>query len=216
VKFHSDILNYVDIPVHELHGGLKQQKRTTTFFEFCNAKKGILLCTDVAARGLDIPSVDWIVQFDPSDDPKEYIHRVGRTARGPNGVGRALLFLLPSELGFLKYLRAAKVPVTEFDFPQSKISNVSSQMESLISKNHHLNCCAKDAYKSYVQAYATHSLKNVFNVHDLELQAVARAFGFSVPPRVDLKINSAGDKEKKGDMRKYRNGYSENNPYGGR
>ena len=65
----------------ELHGGLKQQKRTTTFFEFCNAKKGILLCTDVAARGLDIPAVDWIVQFDPSDDPKEYIHRVGRTAR---------------------------------------------------------------------------------------------------------------------------------------
>ena len=49
--------------------------------------------------GLDIPAVDWIVQYDPPDDPKEYIHRVGRTARGTNSQGRALLFLLPEETG---------------------------------------------------------------------------------------------------------------------
>lgn len=109
VKYHAELLNYIDIPVKDIHGKQKQQKRTTTFFEFCQADKGILLCTDVAARGLDIPAVDWIIQFDPPDDPREYIHRVGRTARGRDGRGRALLLLMPEELGFLKYLKDAKV-----------------------------------------------------------------------------------------------------------
>jgi ATP-dependent RNA helicase DDX18/HAS1 len=53
--------------------------------------------------------VDWIIQYDPPDQTAEYIHRVGRTARGSTGAGRALLFLLPEEVGFLRYLRAAKV-----------------------------------------------------------------------------------------------------------
>ena len=75
VKFHSELLNYIDLEVIDIHGKQKQQKRTTTFFTFCKQESGILLCTDVAARGLDIPDVDWIVQYDPPDDPKEYIHR---------------------------------------------------------------------------------------------------------------------------------------------
>lgn len=70
VKFYGELLNYIDIPVLDLHGKQKQRKRTNTFFEFCNAKTGILLCTDVAARGLDIPQVDWIIQYDPPDDPR--------------------------------------------------------------------------------------------------------------------------------------------------
>ena len=54
VKYHSELLNYIDLPVLDLHGKQKQQKRTNTFFEFCNAKHGTLICTDVAARGLDV------------------------------------------------------------------------------------------------------------------------------------------------------------------
>lgn len=110
-------------------GKQKQQKRTNTFFEFCNAPTGILLCTDVAARGLDIPKVDWIIQFDPPDDPRDYIHRVGRTARAGKA-GRSLLFLLPSELGFLRFLKVAKVPLNEYSFPNEKIANVQAQVRS--------------------------------------------------------------------------------------
>lgn len=57
VKFHAELLNYIDVPVMDIHGRQKQVKRTTTFFQFCKQDKGILLCTDVAARGLDIPKV---------------------------------------------------------------------------------------------------------------------------------------------------------------
>ncbi len=63
VKFYGELLNYIDIPCLDIHGKQKQQKRTSTYFEFCNAEKGILLCTDVAARGLDIPAVVGLLHF---------------------------------------------------------------------------------------------------------------------------------------------------------
>ena len=133
------VLNYIDLPVLDLHGKLKQQARTNRFFEFCNATSGTLICTDVAARGLDIPEVDWVIQFDPPDDPRDYIHRVGRAARGSNGKGRSLMFLLPSEVGFLKLLKEARVPLVEFELPANKILNIQSQLEALIGKNYYLN-----------------------------------------------------------------------------
>jgi len=139
VKYYAELLNYIDLPVLDLHGKQKQQKRTNTFFEFCNATAGVLICTDVAARGLDIPAVDWIVQFDPPDDPRDYIHRVGRTARGASGKGKSLMFLQPNEAGFLKYLKEARVPLVEFELPAKKILNIQSQLEMLIGKNYYLN-----------------------------------------------------------------------------
>ncbi len=69
---------------------------------------GVLLCTDVAARGLDIPDVAWIVQFDPPQDPDVFVHRVGRTARMGRS-GNALAYLLPHEAAYVEFLRIRKV-----------------------------------------------------------------------------------------------------------
>ncbi|KAI0162974.1 ATP-dependent RNA helicase HAS1 [Pestalotiopsis sp. NC0098] len=190
VKYHSELLNYIDLPVLDLHGKQKQQKRTNTFFEFSNAKQGTLLCTDVAARGLDIPAVDWIVQFDPPDDPRDYIHRVGRTARA-NTKGRSLMFLQPSEAAFLGHLKQARVPVSEFEFPANKIINIQSQLEKLVVQNYYLHQSAKDGFKSYIHAYASHSLRSVFDVAKLDLKKVAKSFGFNAPPRVDIQLNAS-------------------------
>ncbi|KAK0706169.1 ATP-dependent RNA helicase has-1 [Lasiosphaeria miniovina] len=197
VKYYSELLQYIDLQVLDLHGKQKQQKRTNTFFEFCNAKQGTLICTDVAARGLDIPQVDWIVQFDPPDDPRDYIHRVGRTARGNNTKGRSLLFLQPNEIGFLAHLKAAKVPVVEYDFPKNKILNVQSQLEKLIGQNYYLNQSAKDGYRSYLHAYASHGLRSVFDIHKLDLLKVAKSFGFTQPPRVDITLAAGMSRDKK-------------------
>jgi ATP-dependent RNA helicase DDX18/HAS1 len=216
VKFHSELLNYIDIPCLDIHGKQKQQKRTSTYFEFCNAEKGILLCTDVAARGLDIPAVDWIIQYDPPDDPREYIHRVGRTARGEGSQGRALLFLIPEELGFLRYLKGAKVPLNEYEFPSSKIANVQSQLEKLVEKNYYLHQSARDAYRSYLLAYNSHAMKDIFNVHRLDLQAVASSFGFNCPPKVNLNLDSSAAKFRKKAPagRTGKHGFDASNPYG--
>jgi len=100
--------------------------------------------------------------------------------------GRALIFLLPKEAGFLKYLREAHVTLNQYEFSESKIANVQSQLEHLVSKNYYLNKSAREAFRSYVQAYASHSLKTIFNAKELDLTKVAHSFGLSVAPHVDL------------------------------
>ncbi|XP_053605275.1 probable ATP-dependent RNA helicase pitchoune [Plodia interpunctella] len=197
VKYHHELFNYIDLPVMSIHGKQQQTKRTTTFFQFCNAESGILLCTDVAARGLDIPAVDWIVQYDPPDDPKEYIHRVGRTARGLGTSGHALLFLRPEELGFLRYLKQSKVTLNEFEFSWNKVADIQLQLEKLISRNYFLNQSAKEAFKSYLRAYDSHHLKTIFDIDTIDLAKVSKSFGFTVPPAVELKVANKGPPSKR-------------------
>ena len=64
-----------------IHGGLSQNKRTSTIGLFNKAKVSVLVCTDVAARGLHIDNVSHIYNYDLPSDPKDYVHRIGRTAR---------------------------------------------------------------------------------------------------------------------------------------
>jgi len=181
-------LNYVDVPVKEIHGNQKQKKRTTTYSEFLLAKKGVLLCTDVAQRGLDIPKVDWIIQYDAPHEPEDYLHRVGRTARGANSSGKALLFLLPNELGMIHELKRFNIDLNEYDFPEDQLAKIQPQLELLIEKNYYLNQAAKDAYKSYLHAYVSHKLKDIFNINDLDLAKICRSFGFVKPPITTINI----------------------------
>ncbi|KAJ1932316.1 ATP-dependent rRNA helicase spb4, partial [Kickxella alabastrina] len=107
------------ISVHSLHGQMVQKKRQATFDAFSAlppGEAGILLCTDVASRGLDIPDVDCVVQWDPPTDPKSFAHRCGRTARAGRS-GQALVFLSPgSEETYVDFLALRKIPMAPADY----------------------------------------------------------------------------------------------------
>ena len=98
----------LDTQLLKLHGNLTQQERTRTYNQFCKDAEGILLCTDVAARGLDLPAVDYILQYDAPEDTADYIHRVGRTAR-MGRKGQAILFLTSEEMEYLNILKDKSV-----------------------------------------------------------------------------------------------------------
>lgn len=95
---------FTNTPLFKLHGNLTKEERAGHIADFTRAAGGALLASDAAARGLDFPSIDWIVQYDPPQRVEEYLHRVGRTAR-IGRAGNAVIFLQPSELGFLDLLR---------------------------------------------------------------------------------------------------------------
>jgi ATP-dependent RNA helicase DDX18/HAS1 len=65
-----------------------------------------------------------------------------------------------------------------------KLANIQDQFEMLIEKNYYLKNSALDAYKSYLHSYATHGLKDIFDLNNLDLLKVAKSFGFKKPPKV--------------------------------
>ncbi len=84
-----------------IHGDLSQSQRERSINGFRDGRADILVATDVAARGLDIPNVSHVINYDIPEDPEAYVHRIGRTARAGN-TGTAITFVTPRERGLLK------------------------------------------------------------------------------------------------------------------
>jgi len=118
VEYYSAVLKELDSPCkgfeyEALHGKLVQKRREKAMERFREKKSSAaLLCTDVAARGLDVPDVSWTIQFDAPVDPSSYVHRVGRSARAGR-VGNSLVFLTRKEDAYVDFLKFRKVPVSE-------------------------------------------------------------------------------------------------------
>lgn len=196
VTFHYQMLGSIGFhnEVMMLHGHMKHRQRVQAFQIFNEWKTGVLFCTDVAARGLDIPHVEWILQYDPPLDPTEYIHRIGRTARAGR-VGNSLLFLSPEEVEFIPYLNRFGIQLQKYPMPAS-LPNIKEKMEHVLQLDPIVAKSAVAAYRAHVGAYQSHILRETFDVHQLDLKRLAMAFALTAAPSVTLPKNSVEDKKK--------------------
>lgn len=90
----ADSLSKMDIPAAAIHGNKTQSQRQRALRAFKNDEVKVLVATDVAARGLDIPDVSHVINFDQPNTYDDYVHRIGRTGRGGK-TGKALTFIEP-------------------------------------------------------------------------------------------------------------------------
>lgn len=172
------------IPLLHLHGRQKQTARLDITNRFSATKNSCLLATDVVARGLDFPAVDWVIQLDCPEDADTYIHRVGRTARYERD-GRAVLFLEPSEEeGMLKRLEQKNVVVEKINVRQKKQQSIKNQLQNMCFKDPELKYLGQKAFVSYVRSIHIQKDKEVFKLNDLPLEEFSASLGLPGAPKI--------------------------------
>ncbi|KAF5554046.1 ATP-dependent RNA helicase DBP4 [Fusarium napiforme] len=175
------------IPLLHLHGRQKQIARMEITNRFTAAKQSCLFATDVVARGIDFPAVDWVIQADCPEDVDTYIHRVGRTARYQSN-GRAVLFLDPSEEpGMLKKLEQKKIPIQKVNVKEKKKKSIKDQLQSMCFQNPDLKYLGQKAFISYTRSIHLQRDKDVFKFNKLDLDGFAASLGLPGTPQVKFR-----------------------------
>lgn len=169
-----------NMTVISIHGKMKG-KRQKVFNRFMKMEKGVLVCTDVMARGVDIPDVQWVLQYDAPKSSSSFIHRCGRTARMGNE-GSAVLLLMPSEDAYIKFLELnQKVTLEKMD-PPPVINEVTSRVKKLAMKDRAVYEKGIRAFVSYIKAYSKHECYLLFRMKDLDFAKVAQGFALLKMP----------------------------------
>ena len=127
-----------------------------------------MICTDIAARGVDFPAVDWVIQLDCPEDKNTYIHRVGRTARYKSK-GNALMFLLPSERAFIDQLTQHKIELKKLVARTNAQLTIQPVLAKINAENPELQHLAKKACTSYLKSVYMMKDKTVFDVNKIDL-----------------------------------------------
>ncbi|KAG6811624.1 hypothetical protein H0H92_006588 [Tricholoma furcatifolium] len=172
------------IPLIQLHGKQKQSARITMYNKFISLSHAVLFATDIAARGLDFPAVDWVLQLDAPEDADTYIHRVGRTARYESK-GKALLFLVPSEEeGMKAALEKKNIQVQKIKIRASKTQSIENQLQNLAFQDPEIKYLGQRAFVSYLRSVHLHKDKSIFKVNELPIDRFAESLGLPGAPKV--------------------------------
>nr|KAF6464784.1 DEAD-box helicase 55 [Rousettus aegyptiacus] len=161
-----------------IHGKMKH-KRDKIFTGFRGLQSGILVCTDVMARGVDIPEVDWVLQYDPPSNASAFVHRCGRTARIGHA-GSALVFLLPMEESYVSFLAINQKEMSL----QESAADVLPRLRARALADRAVFEKGVRAFVSHVQAYAKHECSLIFRLKDLDFAALARGFALLRMPKM--------------------------------
>jgi ATP-dependent RNA helicase DDX55/SPB4 len=183
-----------------LHGKHPATVRNKNFSRFVNATSPtILLTTDVAARGLDVPQVDLVVQVDPPSDPKVFIHRCGRAGRAGRK-GLSVLMLQPGkEEEYLTFLEIRKTPVTPLTVPSINITKeeaerVTAKIRKVVLEDRALYDKSQRAFVSWLRAYSKHQASSIFPVSELDWTDLGNAWGLLRLPKMPELKGWEGDK----------------------
>ncbi|XP_062578268.1 ATP-dependent RNA helicase DDX55-like [Saccostrea cucullata] len=169
-----------------LHGKMKN-KRNKVFAKFRNLESGILVCSDVMARGVDIPEVNWVIQYNPPKSANFFVHRCGRTARIGN-TGNALVFLLPAEDTYINFLKINQKVLLERLEPCESVNNYLPKIQKFALKDRALMEKGARAYVSFIQFYAKHECSLIFRIKDLDFGKLATGYGLlRIPKMPELK-----------------------------
>lgn len=169
------------LPLFELHGKQKQPQRMAIFFGFKEKKHASMFTTNIAARGLDFPSVDWVIQVDCPEDVATYVHRVGRTARYKAG-GKSLLLMSPSEEKFITKLKTKGISLNRIYPNPNKALTIKSSLQSFLTEDMNLKHLAQKAFISYVRSVHLQADKEVFDVRKIDTDSLAESLGLIQAP----------------------------------
>lgn len=179
----------LDLPVLPLHGAYKADFRAKNLQRFRDhASRSILLTTDVLARGIDIPEIDLVVQLDPPSQPKDFIHRCGRTGRAGKR-GAAITFLTPgAEEDYIRYLALQSVVLEPYpqlvSVSEVEVSAVSSVIREQSMQKRETYDRTQRAFVSWVQAYIKTQPAEIFQISKIDWPAVGQAWGLLHWPKM--------------------------------
>ncbi|KZT28286.1 DEAD-domain-containing protein [Neolentinus lepideus HHB14362 ss-1] len=184
------------VPLLHLHGKQKQATRLTVYQKFTGTQHAVLFATDIAARGLDFPAVDWVLQVDAPEDAETYIHRVGRTARYESA-GKALLFLVPSEEeGMMAALEKRGVKVEKTKIRQSKTQSIENQLQKLAFQDPEIKYLGQRAFVSYMRSVYLQKDKSTFKLEELPAEKFAASLGLPGAPKIKFLSKEIAKKKK--------------------